>query len=127
MARILVVDDDPQLRKMVALLLANEGHTAIEASDGRKAMEVHRRDPVHLVITDIVMPDQEGMETIDALREGWPDLPVIAISGGLANSKIYLALAAKLGARRTLAKPFAPEQLLRLVAELLPAPPAVSG
>ncbi len=124
MSRILVVDDDPQLRKMVALILTQAGHVAIEAPNGRKAVEEHRRDAVQLVITDIVMPEQEGIETIEALRQGWPELPIIAISGGLANSKIYLALAAKLGAQQTLAKPFTPEQLLSVVAEVLAAPQA---
>lgn len=104
---------------MVGLLLANAGHVVLEASNGKRGVDLHRAEPVDLVITDIVMPDQEGIETIEILRDEWPGLPVIAISGGLANSKIYLALAAKLGARRTLPKPFTPEQLLRLVEEVL--------
>jgi DNA-binding response OmpR family regulator len=129
MARILIVDDDPQIRKMVALLLTNAGHTVVEAPNGRDAVDAHRRDPVQLVITDIVMPEQEGIETIEALRQDWPGLPVIAISGGLANSKIYLALAGKIGANRTLAKPFNPDQLIGVVSEVLahsaqPAPEA---
>jgi DNA-binding response OmpR family regulator len=119
MARILLIDDDESLRKVVAKSLGYAGHDVIQASDGKQGVELFRATPVDLVITDLVMPVQEGVETIVRLRQENPKMPIIAISGGLTNSKLYLTMAEKIGARRVLGKPFTPPELLQAVTEVL--------
>ncbi|MDB6113590.1 MAG: response regulator receiver domain [Lacunisphaera sp.] len=119
MSRLLLIDDDARLREMLSSALARAGHIVIEARDGRQGANLFRAAPPDLVITDLVMPEQEGLETIIELHREWPALPIIAISGG---GSLYLAMAAKLGAHRILAKPFALSVLLLAVAELLASP-----
>lgn len=116
MARLLLLDDDALLREMLAEALTAAGHTVTQAADGRQARACPEID---LVITDLVMPESEGLETIAALHQARPNLPIIAISGAPINSGIYLRMAAQLGAHRALAKPFDLAELLRHVDELL--------
>lgn len=129
MARVLIIDDDHMLREVLALGVAQVGHTVLQAEDGQKGLDLVRATEVDVVVTDLIMPVQEGVETIIALRRGWPNLPVIAISGGATNARLYLDIAAKIGARRILAKPFSARQLTDLIAEVLaePKPEAESG
>lgn len=117
--RILLIDDDRALRDVVAKSLAYAGHTVTQAEDGLQGIELARVATFDLVITDLVMPVKEGLETILALRQEFPALPVIAISGGLDNSTIYLDVAAKIGAKRILGKPFTPGELIKLIEEVL--------
>lgn len=117
MADILVIDDDPQMRRLLTRILEGAGHTVREAENGRLGIEEFRRRRPALVISDIVMPDVEGIETILTLRREAADLPIIAISGG--SDPLYLQAAAKLGAAAALEKPIAAEELLDLVAGLL--------
>ena len=117
MAAILIIDDDRQMRRLLARILKGAGHSIYEAENGRVGMELFRQQRPALVISDIVMPDTEGIETIMALRRDNPDLLIIAISGG--SDPIYLDMATKLGATGSLQKPFSPDQLLRLVDVLL--------
>lgn len=119
MARILIIDDDDLLRGVLAQALAHAGHEVVQASDGKMGVDQVRSAPVDLVITDMIMPGQEGVETISILRREWPDLPVIAMSGGVTHSNLYLNIAVKIGARKMLAKPFTPSQLLAAVDEVL--------
>jgi DNA-binding response OmpR family regulator len=119
MATILLIDDDDLLREALSQSLVNAGHKVIEASDGLKGCELARSLSVDLVITDLVMPVQEGVETILTLRRERPKLPIIAMSGGVTNSKLYLDIAGKIGARRMLPKPFYPRDLVALVAQVL--------
>jgi len=114
MARILVIDDDPELRATLhdALLLA--GHTVLLAEDGREGLHIQARSPADLVITDIYMPDKEGLEVIRTLRSHRPRVPVIAISGR-PDLMSALFLAKRLGAVKTLEKPFEPKELLAAV------------
>lgn len=123
MARLLIIDDDDLLREVLATALVQAGHIVLQARNGRQGAELFRVEPADLVITDLIMPDREGLETIIALHRELPALPIIAMSGGTAHSKLYLDTATKLGARRTLAKPFAPAALLRAIDELLAPPP----
>jgi two-component system, chemotaxis family, chemotaxis protein CheY len=118
-ARILIIDDDELLRRVLAKSLVHAGHTAVEAADGRQGMDLIAATAIDIVITDLIMPVQEGVETILRLRRERPELPVIAISGGTANANLYLDIAAKIGARRILAKPFTPQELLQIVDEVL--------
>lgn len=119
MPRILLIDDDEPLRGVLSKTLVHAGHTVIQAADGQQGVELARATAFDLVITDLVMPVQEGVETILVLRREQPKLPVIAISGGLSNSKLYLDIAAKIGAKRILPKPFTPQDLIRQIEEVL--------
>ena len=119
MARILLIDDDKPLREIIAATLAHAGHDVMQAADGQRGVELFRIEPADLVITDIIMPGQEGIETIVALHREMPELPIIAMSGGASHSKFYLNMAAQLGAQRALAKPFTSVELLGAVNEVL--------
>lgn len=119
MARILIIDDDDIIRSVMGQILTAKGHEVATAGDGHEGMRSFRQAPADLVITDMVMPNQEGMATIMELRKSHPKLGIIAMSGGTMNSGIYLTLAGRLGAMRTLAKPFPAETLLKCVDEVL--------
>jgi CheY-like chemotaxis protein len=120
MPKILLVDDDDALRKMLRLILTKMGHVVREARDGQEAIEMCEQEEPDLVLTDIVMPGQEGLETIFALRHSKPNVKIIAMSGGgRISSTDYLQIAKSLGARRVLAKPFSSEQLSAAIGETL--------
>ena len=114
---ILVIDDDENWRTVIREVLRLEKHEVVEAADGGEGMERCRELKPDLVITDIVMPDQEGLETIELLRRDFPTMPIIAMSGGGAflRKEDYLPLAEKLGACATLAKPLSRVELLNAV------------
>ena len=120
MARVLIVDDDMAVRVMVRQILHGAGHQVQEARNGREAIDLMRNDPAELIITDIVMPEKDGLEMIFELRQDFRDIKIIAMSGARrtgANS--YLVMAEQLGAQRTMVKPLNPELLLKMVAELV--------
>jgi len=119
MATVLLIDDDEMLRTVLAIAIDSAGHVVLQAEDGQKGLELVRTTGIDIVITDLIMPVQEGVETIMTLRRERPRLPVIAISGGASNSKLYLDIAGKIGAKRMLGKPFAPRQLVALIDEIL--------
>ena len=120
MARILIIEDDELLRDVLAKSLEQAGHVVTQASNGQAGVDLFRAEPAELVLTDLVMPVQEGVETIMQLRRYGPAVPIIAMSGGVPNSKLYLKIAGGIGAQRILAKPFTPQQLIEVVNELLP-------
>lgn len=125
MARILIIEDDEPLRTVLAGALVNAGHTVIQADEGRAGCSLFNTSPCDLVLTDLIMPGQEGIETIMQLRQRHPALPIIAMSGGSHHAKSYLAIAAKLGVHTTLSKPFTLADLTRAIdAALAGAPPA---
>lgn len=115
---ILVVDDEPAVRDLVKEILESGGYAVLTASNGREAMKCLRRNIVDLVITDLVMPEQEGIETIRAIRRGQPGLKILAMSGSAAP---HLGTACKLGAQDSIQKPFTMESLLAKVESLLTA------
>lgn len=119
MARILIIEDDELLRGVLAHALELAGHSVVQADNGQTGVTLFRESPPDLVITDLVMPVQEGVETIMQLRKRSRDVPIIAMSGGVTNAKTYLDLAGKLGAKRMLAKPFTPSFLLQVIDEVL--------
>ncbi len=120
MARILIIDDEDELRSLLRQMLEHAGHEVSEAVNGAAGIEIYERDAPDLIITDIIMPEQEGVETIIALRRADPALPIIAISGGgRLDATDFLTMAKKLGARRTLTKPFRRDQRLDAVNECL--------
>lgn len=120
MARILLIDDDETVRYALKQVLERAGHQVEEATDGHVGVEkfsVHQPD---LVITDIIMPNQEGIETIIKLRRLAPDVMIIAMSGGgRTGNRDFLAMAEKLGATKVMAKPFRPKELVEAVEALL--------
>lgn len=117
MKRILVIDDDPELREVLSRALSQVGYDVATASDGRQASVLYRGSIPDIVITDIYMPDKDGLETLMELRRDFPGVKVIAISGGISHENI-LHVASALGASRTLVKPFEPDELLQAVAAL---------
>jgi DNA-binding response OmpR family regulator len=120
MARILIVDDDIQVRKMLCKALERAGYETVAAPDGKVAMRLFRENPADLVITDLIMPEKEGIETIMELRRDFPQVKIIAISGGgIIEAEKYLYIAEKSGAQLTLAKPFTLRELLEAVQSLL--------
>ena len=123
--RILVVDDDAQVRSFLATLLETDGYTVVQAADGQQAQARCQETSFDLVITDLVMPEQEGLETIHAIRRRWPQMPLMAISGAFAGA--YLELARKLGAQAVFRKPFEPGSILREVHRLVQHSPAAAG
>jgi DNA-binding response OmpR family regulator len=125
MIRVLLIDDDETLRGVIKMSLNSFGFDVTEAGDGRVGVNLAKSTPFDVVVTDLIMPGQEGIETITILRRELPHLPVIAMSGGLPNSALYLEIAAKIGARRVLGKPFAMADLRTAITEIVqPAKPA---
>jgi two-component system, chemotaxis family, chemotaxis protein CheY len=120
MADILIIDDDPQIRRLLNRILRDAGHAVREAENGRDGVTLFQQHQPDLVITDIVMPDMEGLETILTLRQDGPTVPIIAISGG--SDPLYLKAAGKLGATAELTKPFSATEIVDLVDALLANP-----
>jgi len=122
-SRVLVIDDDPSVRDMIREVLEGEGHEISVAEDGVAGSLLFQRMPFDLVITDIVMPNQDGLETIRVLHRERPDLPILAISGGGRYAwNDVLETAALFGASQTLSKPFSVQALVTAVRDLLRNP-----
>lgn len=120
MARILVVDDDAAIRGAIRRLLTLEGYEVFEAVNGREAISSYRKQPVDLVITDIWMPDKDGLEVIRELHQMSPGLPMIAMSGGSSRGQLdFLHHAEAFGACEMLQKPFKLETLVQSVKKLI--------
>jgi DNA-binding response OmpR family regulator len=117
--RILVLDDNEDVRESMRLLLAIGGHDAVTSGDAREALALQDRQPVDLLITDIFMPGVDGLETIVAFRSRWPGLKIVAISGGGVRAKRdYLGVAGEIGADLVMRKPVDVEELLAAVRKL---------
>jgi len=122
MSSVLIVDDEDQVRQLIKDTLEQAGYQVREGRDGKEALYLYRQKPFDLVIMDILMPDQDGLECIATLRREFPHVKVIAITGGTDMIGIldFLDVAEMLGASRTLQKPFEMPVLLDAVAaELL--------
>jgi DNA-binding response OmpR family regulator len=120
MARILIIDDDRAVQLSIQLALEREGHQVVCASDGEEGLRVFANKPPDLVVTDLIMPNKEGIETIMQIRARDPKTPILAISGGgrLGNAD-FLKMAAKVGANAILPKPFERQDLTAAVRHLL--------
>ena len=117
---ILVIEDEHNIRTLICWKLRKAGHTVIEAVDGRQGVYLFCERSPDLVITDIIMPDKEGLETITELRAKKQDVKIVAISGGgYGDADGYLVMAKALGARATLTKPFKMAELLAVSEEVL--------
>ena len=122
MATILLVDDDDGVRAVLHKTLVAAGYEVEDAVNGDLALAAYRRQPRDLVITDLVMPEKDGLETITALRQLNPAVKIIAISGGGRTpglGQLYLETAQAIGAGRVLAKPFTSAALLTAVSAVL--------
>lgn len=118
MARVLVIDDQDFVRLTIRRALEDGGHDVVEAADGDAALDTVADSDFDIVITDIVMPRKDGLETIRELKREKPDLKIIAISGGgQTNNLEYLEFAKRMGADHTLAKPLEARKILQLVNE----------
>lgn len=123
MARILIIDDEPQIRSMLKLMLERDGYEVVEAPDGIEGIRVHRQNPADLIITDLIMPNKDGIGMIIDLKKEFPEVKIIAMSGGGLNKPDgYLEGAKKLGAARTMTKPIDREEMLRAVKNILKEP-----
>ncbi|OOZ40296.1 hypothetical protein BOW53_08290 [Solemya pervernicosa gill symbiont] len=123
MAKILIVDDEEPVRAMLRDMLEVHEHEVEEAVDGRDAIECYRRGHFDMVITDLVMPDMNGLDLIMALREEKKDVKILAISGGggIVGRFDYLPIAKLIGAESILKKPFDLQQFSSSVAKILDA------
>jgi CheY-like chemotaxis protein len=124
--RVLVVEDRPDILELMLLSLEGAGFEVEAALNGREALEVQQRRAVDVVITDIFMPEMDGIETIDRIRAEYPDTRIIAMSCGADDKQDYLKVARQIGADATLAKPFATADLLQLVWRLAREEPGAS-
>lgn len=122
MARILIVDDNDDMREMLKMMVEMNGHEVDQADNGQTGLERFRGSPYDIVMTDIIMPDMDGNEVIAALRSADPKIKIVAISGGGRSRNLsVLQVAQRFGADRVLSKPFRKEDVLRVVDELLRA------
>jgi CheY-like chemotaxis protein len=121
MPRILVIDDDDEVRELIGRILGRAGYEVSDAANGKIGFDLYRKERPDLVITDIIMPEMEGVETIIAIRGECLDAKIIAISGGseTIRTSICLSVGSVAGALRTLSKPITPQDILEAVHELL--------
>jgi len=119
-ARILLIDDDPDVLLAIEILLSHLGYTVETARNGSEGLKMFRANAPDLVLTDIIMPEQEGIETIIEMRRLQPNAKIVAMSGGgPMNRDSLLAMTLKLGASDTLAKPYDDEQLARVIERVM--------
>jgi len=120
MERILIIDDEPQIRSMIRLILEREGYAVMEASDGSEGIRLFRENPTDLIITDLIMPNKDGIGMIIEIKKEFPTVKIVAMSGGgLNRPEGYLRGAQKLGAIYTLSKPINRQEILRAVKDTL--------
>jgi YesN/AraC family two-component response regulator len=123
MALILIIDDEPQIRSMLKLMLERDGYEVAEAPDGIEGIKVYRQKPADLIITDLIMPNKDGIGMIIDLKKEFPNVKIIAMSGGGLNKpEGYLRGAKKLGATCTLTKPIDRDEMLRTIKDVLKSP-----
>ncbi len=117
--RVLIIEDDTDVRAMLRRMLQQAGYDTVEARDGRLGLEACAACRVDVVLTDIVMPEMEGIETIREIRARYPDVAIVAMSGGDTDyDDSYLSMARMLGAKHTLTKPFRRNELLTIIEEI---------
>jgi len=119
MAEVIIIDDDDAVRFTLRAILERAGHAVRDARNGFEGLALCRERTADLIITDIIMPDKEGIETIREASRDFPDTKILAISGGgRLRDEDLLGMARRLGAHQVLAKPFLPADLLRTVEEI---------
>lgn len=121
--KILILDDNPDMLRSLELILQHAGFQIACAGNGRDALALQKDGPADVLITDILMPDVDGMEIIDQFRSRWPHVRIIAMSGGGDMVRAdYLSVATQIGADVTLRKPVDPEKLLGLLSDFAKQP-----
>ncbi len=122
MQKILVIDDNVVVRNTLVQILEGEGYQVVSAEDGRRGLSVFRAEHPDLIITDVIMPEKEGIETIRDIRGECPNAKIIAISGGgrIGNTD-FLRIARQLGASDVIAKPLDPDYFISVVKSRLAA------
>ena len=121
--RVLIVDDDEQIRVLLQQMMEWAGFEVLVAENGKIAMQMQSRQPADLVITDLIMPEQEGLETISRLKKDYAGIKIIAISGGgRIGPEAYLPAALELGADLVFSKPFDVQEVVNSVKKLLGNP-----
>ncbi|PCJ51223.1 MAG: response regulator [Candidatus Hydrogenedentota bacterium] len=119
MARVLIIDDEEQIREVLRTVLERVGYEVSEASNGVEGIQIYREHDIDLVVTDIIMPEKGGIDTIMDLRRDYPDVKIIAVSGGgMCGDVSYLDMAIGVGADRAIGKPFVLDEFLEAVTEL---------
>ncbi len=120
MQKILVIDDDAVVRETIIQILEDYGYEVVSAEDGSRGVKLFRSERPDLVITDIIMPEKEGIQTIMEIRAECPTAKIIAVSGGgrIGNTD-FLKIAQKLGATDIIAKPFDPDEFLSRISQCL--------
>ena len=120
MAHILVIDDDEQIQRLLTIILEKEGHRVSVAINGKEGLALFEKANPELVITDVLMPEVEGLETIRQLKQLKPDLPIIAITGGgRVGAEVCLLTATKFGACKTFKKPVPKQELFAAINEAI--------
>ncbi len=120
MAQILIIEDDTDFRQMLNIMLKQAGYDVIEASNGKEGLKMYDHNRVDLVITDVFMPEKEGLQTLFELKEQNHNVKVIAISGGGTRERYnYLDSMKDFGAQKVFTKPFVTEEFLAAIAKLL--------
>jgi two-component system, chemotaxis family, chemotaxis protein CheY len=121
MAKILIIDDDASIRALLVAMLEGENHSIREADDGRKGLKMFQEEPADLVITDVLMPEKDGVELIMELKEIDPDAKIIAMSGGGRglDATFNLRMAQDFGAQRLMVKPFSASEALDAIDTVL--------
>jgi len=116
--KILIIDDDYRIRNLFRMWLEREGLEVFEAENGMEGVEIQRDNPMDLIICDVIMPVQEGIETITQLNNEFPDVGIIAISGGgKIGPDSYLSVAQHLGAWRVFTKPVDMRLMIKTIKE----------
>ena len=121
MANILIIDDDASIRALLYAILEDENHELREAEDGRKGLSMFKEEPADLVITDVLMPEKDGVELIMELKEIDPGTKIIAMSGGGRglDATFNLRMAQDFGAQRLMVKPFSSSEALEAIQSVL--------
>ncbi len=120
MHTILIVDDEPQVRKILKSLLERNDYTVFEAIDGKQGVDLYKKHDPDLIITDLIMPEKEGLEFIREIKAIDSNAKIIAISGGgITDPKMYLDLASKFGAVQAFTKPVDNKILISTIEEIL--------
>ena len=122
MQKILIIDDEPHILMMLKKMMEKAGYDIDLASNGHEGMKMFQKSPSDLVITDIIMPEKEGLETIREMKRIQPELKIIAMSGGgKISAENYLETASIFGANRVIQKPFTQKEMVTAVNELMVA------
>jgi DNA-binding NtrC family response regulator len=124
---ILIVDDEPGIRELLGIMLESHGHSVVTAEDGIQAPKVMATRPIDVVITDLLMPERDGLEFITEVRKKYPKVKIIAMSGGgHVARESYLRIAKTFGAHFILEKPFNQSDVLHAVETVLAMPEGAS-